>query len=82
MDYLQQKNREYERKLRDTSNKYDFLENRAHTYENRSRDLEFELNNADRMAKRLAADKSLVVKAADREMNEAKVITILPSSLS
>jgi hypothetical protein len=39
----------------------------------KNKELEFDLNDVDRMAKRLQTDKDIVVKEADREMTEAKV---------
>lgn len=59
IDYLQNKNRDYERKLREAN-----LE------------LETVLSDKERVAKKLQADKQIVVQAADREMSEAKVISV------
>ena len=39
----------------------------------RNTELELELQDVDRLAKRLETDKSFVLKTADREMLEAKV---------
>ena len=39
----------------------------------RNNELELELQDVDRLAKRLETDKSFVLKTADREMSEAKV---------
>ena len=39
----------------------------------RNNELEMELQDVDRLAKRLETDKSIVLKTADREMVEAKV---------
>lgn len=41
--------------------------------EAKNKELEYDLGDVDRMAKRLQTDKDLVVKEADREMTEAKV---------
>lgn len=57
MDFLQNKNREYERKLREANYQLDSA-----------------LTDRQRVAKKLQVDKEIVVQAADREMNEAKVI--------
>lgn len=77
MDYLQNKNREYERKLRELSHQLDAVESKASIYQSKSRDLENALSDKDRVTKKLQTDKNVVVEAADREMNEAKVCQFL-----
>ena len=46
----------------------------------RNTELELELQDVDRHAKRLETDKSFVLKTADREMLEAKVYRNYPIS--
>ena len=80
IDFLQQKNREMERKMNDALSTRDEYESEAsklklktRQLEARNKELEYDLNDVDRMAKRLQTDKDIVVKEADREMTEAKV---------
>ena len=73
MDFLQQKNRELERKLTDARVQAEDFESKYARAQTRIRELEFELKGVDRMAKQLQTDKDVVVRAADREMGEAKV---------
>jgi protein subunit release factor A len=73
VDFLQQKNRELERKLADARLVADDADSKLTRAQARVRDLEFQLKDADVVAKRLHADKDVVVRAADREMGEAKV---------
>ena len=80
IDFLQQKNREMERKMNEVLSTRDECESEASKFKLQTRqlqaknkELEFDLNDVDRMAKRLQTDKDIVVKEADREMTEAKV---------
>lgn len=80
IDFLQQKTREMERKMNEALSTRDEYESEASKFKLQTRqlqaknkELEFDLNDVDRMAKRLQTDKDIVVKEADREMTEAKV---------
>lgn len=79
IDFLQQKNREMERKMNEalaTRDEYESMSSKMNLktrqLEAKNKELEYDLNDVDRMAKRLQSDKEIVVKEADREMNEAK----------
>ncbi|XP_060554868.1 centrosomal protein of 135 kDa-like isoform X3 [Ruditapes philippinarum] len=72
IDFLQQKNREMERKFRDAVADRAEVETDLSKYKARMSDLELEFQSVDRHAKRLETDKSIVLKTADREMEEAK----------
>ncbi|XP_025088561.1 testis-specific gene 10 protein-like isoform X3 [Pomacea canaliculata] len=72
VDFLQQKNRDLERKLSDYRLSAEDAESRLVKSVARNRELEMELKGVDRMAKKLQTDKDVVVRAADREMGEAK----------
>lgn len=72
VDFLQQKNRELERKLADSRLLGDDTETKLSRAQARFRELELELKDADLVTKRLQTDKDVVVRAADREMGEAK----------
>ncbi|XP_076445989.1 centrosomal protein of 135 kDa-like isoform X2 [Babylonia areolata] len=72
VDFLQQKNRELERKLADTRISAEDAESKLSRATMRNRDLERELHNMDFMAKKLQTDKDVVVHTADKEMGEAK----------
>ncbi|XP_064608998.1 centrosomal protein of 135 kDa-like [Liolophura sinensis] len=73
VDYLQQKSRELEMKMKESTLAQEESESKARRYQARITDLELELSDVDRMAKRLQSDKEFVVKAADNELSEAKV---------
>ena len=73
VDFLQQKNRELERKLVETRLLAEEADSKFTRTQARNRELEFELRDVDIINKRLKSDKNVVVKAADREMGEAKV---------
>lgn len=73
VDYLQQKSRELEMKLKESTLAQDESESKARRFQGRITDLELELADVDCMAKRLQCDKEFVVKAADNELSEAKV---------
>jgi len=80
IDFLQQKTREMERKLHDSTLTRDEVESqlsktqlRNRELEAKNKELEYDLNDVDLVAKRLQSDKDIVVKTADREMTEAKV---------
>ncbi|XP_052078400.1 testis-specific gene 10 protein-like isoform X3 [Mytilus californianus] len=79
IDFLQQKNREMDRKMNEalaTRDEYESMSSKMNLktrqLEAKNKELEYDLNDVDRMAKRLQSDKEIVVKEADREMNEAK----------
>jgi len=72
IDFLQQKNREMERKFRDAASDRGEVESELGKFKTRVSDLELELQSVDRHAKRLQTDKNIVLKTADREMEEAK----------
>ncbi|XP_053399484.1 centrosomal protein of 135 kDa-like isoform X2 [Mercenaria mercenaria] len=72
IDFLQQKNREMDRKYRDAVTDRSEVESDLAKYKARMSDLELEFQSVDRHAKRLETDKSIVLKTADREMEEAK----------
>ncbi|XP_055958999.1 testis-specific gene 10 protein isoform X2 [Patella vulgata] len=72
IDMLQQKYREAERKYQDSMISKDDTDLKMAKLQARNRELELELKDVDRMAKRLQTDKEFVVKTADREMEEAK----------
>ena len=71
---MQQKTREMERKYRDAMANKDEVDTINAKLKSRNNELELELQDVDRLAKRLETDKSFVLKTADREMTEAKVI--------
>lgn len=80
VDFLQQKTREMERKVKEATivreeSEANLSHYKAQTDELnlRNKELELELNDVDRLAKKMQLDKNLVVKTADREMLEAKV---------
>ncbi|XP_052276552.1 centrosomal protein of 135 kDa-like isoform X1 [Dreissena polymorpha] len=72
IDFLQQKNREMERKFRDAVADRSEVETELGKCKAHLSDLELELQSVDRHAKRLETDRSIVLKTADREMEEAK----------
>lgn len=72
IDFLQQKNREIDRKYRDAVTDRSEVESELTKYKARLSDLEMEYQSVDRHAKRLETDKNIVLKTADREMEEAK----------
>ncbi|CAG2232414.1 CEP135 [Mytilus edulis] len=79
IDFLQQKNREMDRKMNEalaTRDEYESMSSKMNLktrqLEAKNKELEYDLNDVDRMAKRLQCDKEIVVKEADREMTEAK----------
>jgi chromosome segregation ATPase len=61
-----------ERKFRDAVSDRAEVETDLSKYKARMSDLELELQSVDRHAKRLETDKTIVLKTADREMEEAK----------
>jgi len=61
-----------ERKYRDTVAERSEVETDLGKMRGRVSDLELELKNVDRVARRLETDKNLVLKTADAEMEEAK----------
>lgn len=72
IDFLQQKNREVDRKYRDAMAERSEMDAELTKYKARFSDLELEFQSVDRHAKRLETDKNIVLKTADREMEEAK----------
>ena len=81
VDFLQQKNRELERKLLDTAVGAEDAESKYSRAQARNRELEQELQGVDRAAQQLQSDKNVVVRAADREMGQAKVSGDRPRSV-
>ena len=73
MDYLQQKNRELERRLADSQAVAEEAETKYSRAKALTLDLEYQLQGVDRAAAKLQTDKDVVIRAADREMGEAKV---------
>ena len=73
VDFLQQKNREMEKKLQESTVCREEAEGKAIKLQARSHDLDLEVQDLQSMAKKLHSDKTIVVKTADKEMNEAKV---------
>ena len=73
VDYLQQKNRDSERKMREFNLLAEDSHIKAHSLKTKTRELEHELSDRERMALKYKTEKDVVVRAADREMNEAKV---------
>ena len=73
IDFLQQKTREVDRKYREAMSNRDETDLLNSKLKSRNTELELELQDVDRLAKRLETDKSFVLKTADREMLEAKV---------
>lgn len=61
-----------ERKFRDSLADRNDVEVELGKFKTRVGDLELELQSVDRHAKRLETDKNIVLKTADREMEEAK----------
>ncbi|XP_052794849.1 centrosomal protein of 135 kDa-like isoform X3 [Mya arenaria] len=72
IDFLQQKNREMERKFRDAVTDRSEIETDLSKAQARISDLELDLQNVDRHAKRIETDRNIVLKTADKEMIEAK----------
>jgi len=72
VDYLQQKNRDSERKMREFNLLAEDSHIKAHSLKTKTRELEHELSDRERMALKYKTEKDVVVRAADREMNEAK----------
>ena len=70
---MQQKARENDRKYREAMANKDEVDILNSKLKSRNNELEMELQDVDRLAKRLETDKSFVLKTADREMIEAKV---------
>ena len=73
IDYLQQKNADLTGRLHDTEGRAQSALLTSGSLDNRNVQLESELQSVDRMAQRLQMDKESTVKAADREITEAKV---------
>uniref|UniRef100_A0A2C9JE12 Centrosomal protein of 135 kDa n=1 Tax=Biomphalaria glabrata TaxID=6526 RepID=A0A2C9JE12_BIOGL len=73
---LEAKNRANERMISHLNIQIDYLQNKNRDYERKLREanleLETVLSDKERVAKKLQADKQIVVQAADREMSEAK----------
>ncbi|KAL8598704.1 hypothetical protein ACOMHN_033268 [Nucella lapillus] len=72
VDLLQQKNRELERKLADSRLTAEEAESSCGRAKARSLELERQLQNVDQVATKLQVDKDVVIRAADREMGQAK----------
>ena len=73
IDYLQQKNSELQSRCATAENREHAAVVTTSSLDNRNLELETELQSVDRMAQRLQLDKESTAKAADREINEAKV---------
>ena len=73
IDYLQQKNAELQTRCVSAENREQAAMTTTSSLDNRNLELESELQTVDRMAQRLQLDRESTVKAADREINEAKV---------
>ncbi|XP_022099001.1 centrosomal protein of 135 kDa-like isoform X2 [Acanthaster planci] len=73
IDYLQQANRDAERRLREASIARDNADQKALELSRKNEELAEELRSVDRLAHRLKADKDSVIRAADQDVIEAKV---------
>nr|ANN83882.1 Cep135 [Patiria miniata] len=73
IDYLQQSNRDAERRLREANVARDNANQKALELSQKNEELAEELRNVDRLAHRLKADKDNVIRAADHDVIEAKV---------
>ena len=65
-----------DRKYREAMSNKDEVDILNSKLKSRNNELEMELQDVDRLAKRLETDKSIVLKTADREMGEAKVLAL------
>ena len=73
MDYLQQQNRDMEKRLEDALIVADHTKLKTVDLNEKNLTLEAELEDVDRMAKQLQLSKSVTVLQADRDIEEAKV---------
>lgn len=74
IDFLHERNRALERRLQELSETKRTLTDKQFEERLRNDDLVRDLESIDRMARKVHADKELTVEAADRELNEAKVL--------
>ncbi|XP_076467897.1 centrosomal protein of 135 kDa-like [Babylonia areolata] len=72
VDFLQQKNRELERKLTESRVAAEEAESKFSRAKAHNLELECQLQEVDQVAAKLQVDKDAVVRTADREMGEAK----------
>ena len=73
IDYLQQNNRDLERRLRESMVAKEEATQKLIDISGKNDALKAELREVDRLAQRLQADKDVVIAAADRDMTDAKV---------
>ena len=73
IDYLQQANRDAERRLRESTISQDNANQKVIELTEKNEELANELRNVDRLAHKLQADKNNVIWAADKDVTDAKV---------
>ena len=73
IDYLQQNNRDLERRLREALVAKEDATQKIFNVSTKNEELSSELREVDRLANRLQADNDVVIAAADRTMTDAKV---------
>lgn len=73
VDYLQQANRDLEKKLRNAVDKRDMESERSADLEAKNAELMMELKNIGRASKRLEEEKSMDVNLLRNEMMDARV---------
>ena len=73
IDYLQQANRDAERRLRESTIARDNANQKVIELTEKNEELASELRNVDRLAHKLQADRNSVIRAADKDVTEAKV---------
>lgn len=73
IDYLQQKTQELQRQLDDSSFRLEQRSAKTGHLEGRNAVLEKEFKDVDFMAQRVQAEKDVVIRTADREIEQAKV---------